>query len=39
VRDVQGNAGFIDKIFTKTNLLIGTVGIIGVLAVIVLFIK
>jgi|WetSurMetagenome_2_1015567.scaffolds.fasta_scaffold24845_3 hypothetical protein len=39
VKDIQGNAGFIDKIFTKTNLLIGTVGIIGVLAVLVLVIK
>lgn len=39
VKDIKGNVGFIDKIFNKTNLLIGTVGIIGVLTIVVLFVK
>jgi hypothetical protein len=35
VRDVKGNLGFIDKVFSRATLLIGTVGIVVVLAFIV----
>ena len=37
VRDVKGNLGFIDKLFSRATLLIGTVGIVVVLVFIVFF--
>ena len=39
VRDVKGNMGFLDRFFSRTLLLIGTVGIVGVLTIIVFFLK
>ena len=37
VRDVKGNLGFIEKLFSRATLLIGTVGIVVVLVFIVFF--
>jgi hypothetical protein len=39
VKDMKGNIGFIDRIFSKTTLFFGTVGVIGIFTVIVLFLK
>ena len=37
VRDVKGNLGFIESLFSRATLLIGTVGIVVVLVFIVFF--
>jgi hypothetical protein len=37
VKDVKGNLGFIESLFSKATLLIGTVGIVVVLVFIVFF--
>ena len=37
VRDVKGNLGFIEKLFSRATLLIGTVGIVVVLVFIVFY--
>jgi hypothetical protein len=37
VRDVKGNIGFLDRLFSKATLLIGTVGIVVVLTFIIFF--
>ena len=39
MKDVKGNIGFLDRLFSRTNLLIGTVGALGIFTVIVLFLK
>lgn len=37
VKDVKGNLGFIESLFSRATLLIGTVGIVVVLVFIVFF--
>ena len=38
-KEIQGNIGFLENVVTKTNLIIGTIGIVGVLTIIVLLFK
>jgi hypothetical protein len=37
VKDVKGNLGFIESLFSRATLLVGTVGIVVVLVFIVFF--
>jgi len=38
-KEIQGNIGFLENLVTKTNLIIGTIGIVGVLTIIVILLK
>jgi hypothetical protein len=39
VEEMQGNIGFLEKILSKPILLLSTVGIVGILTIVVFFLK
>ena len=39
VKEIQANIGFLEDLVKKNNLILGTVGVVGVLMVIVLLLR
>jgi hypothetical protein len=39
VKDLMGNIGFLDRLFSRNTLLVGTLGILAVLTFIIIFFR
>ena len=35
-KEIQGNIGFLENVVTKTNLIIGTISIVGLIVIVLL---